>query len=193
MTTTIDRFTTLPAVTAAALIALFIGERYAITNFDYGNGIALLLTALASIAVFVLDLVLLGNYAVGRCWRRLVSVTIALVLFICCFYSLPAISFGLDRIRFELFRDYYVRALTPPPDSAGSWHLRALHWAPLLSGTFYRQLVYDETDSIMIPDDPGSAKLRAEIYETFHGISPSSCQLSARRVEGHFYIVDVDC
>jgi len=32
-----------------------------------------------------------------------------------------------------------------------------------------------------------------QAYETIHGISPSSCRLSARRVEGHFYIVEVDC
>ena len=196
MATTKDRFFTLPLVTAAALIALFIGQSYAITNFDQGNLLLLLFTALASFAAFVLGLVLLGIYAVRRSWRRLVSVTIALVLFIGCFYSRPAISFGIDRIRFELFRDYYVRVLTPPPDSVGSWHLRALHWgswAHFLSGIYYRQLVYDETDSIMIPDDARSAKLRTEIYETIHGISPSSCRLSARRVNGHIYVVDVDC
>ena len=190
---TADRFTALPIVTALALISLFIGLSYAFINFDFGNRIALLFIALASFAVFVLDLVLLGTYAIRRNWRRLVSVLIALVLFIGCFYFRPAISFRIDRIRFELFKDYYVRALTPPPDSAGSWHLSAVHWAHFLSGTFYRQLVYDETDSIAIPDDPRSAKLRTEIYETIHGIAPSSCQLSARRLEGHFYIVDVDC
>ena len=188
-----DRFTALPIVTALALIALFIGLSYAFTNFGFGNRIALLFIALASFSVLVVDLVLLGIYAVGRSWRKLVSIALALVLFIGCFYSRPAISFGIDRIRFELFKDYYVRILTPPPDSAGSWHLRALHWAHFLSGTFYRQLVYDETDSIMIPDDPRSAKLRSEIYETIHGISPTLCQLSARHLEGHFYIIDVDC
>jgi hypothetical protein len=105
-----DRFTAKPILIALVLAGLFFFSAYASNNFDrYGSigFFALLFAFVAAVANLVLMVIRLGR----RRWRASISVATALGILVVCFLARGEILFGIDCIRFQLFRSHYVSAL----------------------------------------------------------------------------------
>src|SRR5215211_2990196 len=175
----IDRFTAWPVVIALLVVALFFWSEYASINFD-GRGT--FPTLLISFSVFVADVALLAVRLARWHWRASASVAIALILLVGCFAFRFEIFSEMDRTRFQLFRNDYVSALKVADDPADrpkviDWGF----WGHFLSGAFYRELVYDESDEI-----DTAAGLRSERVQ--QALQPkiqyplSACKISTRRI-----------
>jgi hypothetical protein len=189
-----DHLTAGPIIIALVLSGLFFFSTYASNNFDRYGSIGLFALFFAFVAV-ITNLVLLMIRLGKRRWRASISVAVALGILVVCFFTRNEILFGMDYIRFQVFRDHYVSALTRGADPASAKGPRVLNWGfwgYFLSGEIYRKLIYDETDEIITPDGLRSARIEQAIQATMEN-SIIHCKTSVRGVEGHFYLVDIAC
>jgi hypothetical protein len=182
-----DRFMVFPAVIAVILIALFSTTGYAAFNFEKYE-VSNLFILVVSFALFISYSVLLVVRLLQRRWRTSASIAVALILLISSFLMLFEIELQIDRLRFYVFRDRYVREATSGPDQTSGRQFKALRWGA--NAGVYRLLIYDKTDALL--SAPLSAEMREAIKEKIP-TSLSPCNISARQLEGHFYLVQVGC
>jgi hypothetical protein len=189
-----DRFTAGPVLIVLVLAGAFFFSTYASNNFDrYGNFwlFALLLAFVAAVA----NLVLLMIRLCRRRWRASISVAAALGILVVCFLARYEILFGIDWARFQIFRTHYIAALGSDADPTSTKGPRILNWGfygYFMTGEFYRKLVYDGTDEIATPKGFESTRVRQVVQGTMEN-SLSNCRPVVRRIEGHYYLVDIAC
>jgi hypothetical protein len=177
-----DRFTTLPILVAVALSGAVIAFGYTALNFEQFAGLWIL-SSVFSIAAFLGGLMLLGVRLMRARWRSAFSIGFALALLLGCFLARFELYFQIDRMRFQVFKDHYVGLLNP--SSGQPTALRWGLWVYFLTGPIYRMLIHDPSDDIR------SEKIRALLETKIENFS--FCELSTRRLDGHFYSVVAAC
>ena len=177
-----DRFAALPILVAVTLSGAVITLGYTALNFERFDGLWIL-SSVFSVVVFLGGLMLLGICLTRARWRSAVSVAFALALLLGCFLARSELYFQIDRMRFQMFKEHYVGLLTPSTGEPTAF--RWGRWVYFATGPIYRMLIHDPSDNIQ--SEKITALLAAEI-ENF-----SACDLSTRRLEGHFYSVVAAC
>jgi hypothetical protein len=187
------RFTPTHAVIGLVLIGLFFASGYAYRNFER-YGLVNLFAVLACFVLIITELILLAVRIVRRRWRSSLSAAIAPGLLVIVFFARSEIFFVIDFARFLMFRDYYTSVLIPAA-SASPVRSSLLDWGfsgHFLTSTVYRKLAYDATDQVDRLDAQRSEQA-LDFVQAVVEHPLSRCNTNARRIEGHFYLVEVIC
>src|ERR1044071_8727019 len=156
-----DKFTIVPILVAIVLIGLSLAFGYSALNFERFDGLWLL-SLLLSCMAFLGGLVLLVVRLVRRQWRASTSLALALALLVGCFLARFELYFQIDRIRFQMFKEYYVGALTDG-DVSSILEPRAMRWGLwvyFMTGPIYRELMYDPADKLAEPNGVEDARIQ---------------------------------
>jgi hypothetical protein len=187
-----DRLTGYPLFVAIVLAALLLTFGYTALNFERLDWL-FLLTFAFSLLVFVVGLVLLAICLVRARWRSSISLVVALVLLAGCVMARFELYFQIDRIRFQVFKDYYVRVLASG-DSASAGKPTAFRWGlwvHFTTGPIYRLLIHDPSDDVARPGGMRSAGIQRVLEKQIEDLP--SCAFSTRRISEHFYSVVAAC
>jgi hypothetical protein len=187
-----DRLTGYPFFVAIVLAALLLTFGYTALNFEQFDGL-FLLTLAFSLLIFVVGLVLLAICLVRARWRSSISLVVALVLLAGCVTARFELYFQVDRIRFQVFKDYYVHALRSG-DSASAGEPTAFRWGlwvHFTTGPIYRLLIRDPSDDVARPAGMQSAAIQRVLEKQIENVP--SCTFSTRWIAEHFYSVVAAC
>ena len=187
-----DRLTEYPLLVAMVLAALLLTFGYTALNFEQLDWL-FLLTFAFSLLVFVIGLVLLAICLVRARWRSSISLVVAIVLLAGCVIARFELYFQIDRIRFQVFKDYYTRVLAPD-DSNSARELTAFRWGlwvHFTTGPIYRLLIHDLSDDVARPGGMQSAGIQRVLEKQIENLP--SCTFSTRRIAEHIYSVVAAC
>jgi len=174
------------------LAALLLTFGYTALNFEQLDWL-FLLTFAFSLLVFVIGLVLLAICLVRARWRSSISLVVALVLLAGCVTARFELYFQIDRIRFQVFKAYYIRVLTSG-DSASAGEPTAFRWglwAHFTTGPIYRLLIRDPSDNVARPAGMQSAGIQRVLEKHIENLP--SCTFSTRWIAEHVYSVVAAC
>ena len=126
------------------------------------------------ILILILSLLILISYlfielirnAVGRRWRRVVSVVAAPIALYYAFTSLGSMTVQTYWVRLELYMFEYSREIAALPHNKDSIGLLAWDWGAtggVPSGECFKTLLYDNSDQIGLPPNKRSAAWKSAV------------------------------